>query len=142
MKEDRLNRQMSEAAKKKDMRQTALLDWNEMPEEIHAAIETLRDKKVEDLRVYDMRGFTPFCDFVILGTVLSSAQARVARNSIVQAMESSGIRLYGVEGEDDSNWLLIDFWDLVVHLFRPETRDYYNLEALWADLPWWPGEIE
>ncbi len=118
-----------------------VLDWKEIPDEVRGCVEALRDKKVEDIRVYDLRNFTPFCDFVILGTAFSSAQAKVARESLSQLMESMGFRLYGVEGGDDSSWLLIDFWDLVVHLFRPETRGYYNLEALWADLPWWPGEM-
>jgi ribosome-associated protein len=137
---------MSEAAgKRKRIKRTAtdtVLEWERMPDEVHEGIEALRDKKVEDIRVYDMRGFTPFCDFVIIGTVLSSAQAKVAKVAITEVMEKSGLKLYGVEGEDDSSWLLIDFWDVVVHLFRPETRKYYSLETLWADLPWWPGSVE
>jgi len=119
-----------------------VLKWEELPESIRDAVEALRDRKVEEIRVYDLRGFTPFFDYVILGTVLSPPQAKVARDSVKAAMHVHDIRLYGVEGEDDSNWMLIDFWDVVIHLFRPETRRYYNLEALWADLPWWPGEIE
>ena len=118
------------------------LKWELIPLEVRQGIEALRDKKVEGLRIYDLRGFTPFCDFVILGTVLSSVQAKVAMQSIIGAFRESGLKVYGVEGQDDSTWLLIDFWDVVVHLFRPDTRKYYNLEALWADLPWWPGEIQ
>jgi len=118
------------------------LRWERIPENYRDAVDALRDKKVEGIRVYDLRAFTPFCDFVILGTVMSSAQAAVARNSVTGILKEKGVKLYGVEGEDDSNWMLIDFWDIVIHLFRPETRKYYNLEALWADLPWWPGEIE
>ncbi len=118
------------------------LKWERIPEMYRDAVETLRDKKVEDIRVYDLRGFTPFCDFVILGTAMSSAQASVARTSATGALKEHDLKLYGLEGEDDSNWMLIDFWDVVIHLFRPETRKYYNLEALWADLPWWPGDVE
>jgi len=133
---------MSKAARgsKSDREIERVLEWSEVPQEVRAGVEALRDKKVEDIRVYDLREFTPFCDFVIIGTVFSSAQARVGRSSVTEAIESGGLRLYGVEGEDDSSWVLVDFWDVVVHLFRPETRRYYNLEALWADLPWWPGE--
>ncbi|MFH1675936.1 MAG: ribosome silencing factor [bacterium] len=116
------------------------LKWDEIPVEVQEGLESLRDKKTEDLRVYDLREFTPYVDFVVLGTVFSSAQARVAKEAIVGSMKARGLKLYGVEGEEDSGWLLIDFWDVVVHLFKPETRKYYNLEALWADLPWWPGE--
>lgn len=118
------------------------LDWDEMPEEVRSGVEALKDKQVENIRVYDLRSFTPFCDFVILGTVMSGAQASVAKSSVIHAIAGTGLKLYGIEGEDDSRWLLVDFWDIVIHLFRPETRDYYNLEALWADFPWWPGEIK
>jgi ribosome-associated protein len=119
-----------------------VLEWKDIPGSVVDCIEALKDRKVEDIRVYDLRGFTPFCDFVILGTAMSPAQARVARAGVTEAMKNQDIKLYGVEGDDDSNWLLIDFWDVVIHLFRPETRKYYNLEALWADLPWWPGEVD
>lgn len=117
------------------------LAWERIPEDARMAVEALRDKKVESIRVYDLRSFTPFCDFVILGTVMSGAQARVAKEAVSKALMNEGLKLHGIEGEDDSGWMLIDFWDIIVHLFRPETRDYYNLEALWADFPWWPGEI-
>jgi ribosome-associated protein len=128
--------------KKDDEIITGSIDWDLLPVEIQKGVEALKDKKVEDIRVYDLRSFTPFCDFVILGTVMSGAQAKVAKGSIIDALSESGLKLFGIEGEDDSRWMLVDFWDIVVHLFRPETRDYYNLEALWADFPWWPGEIK
>jgi ribosome-associated protein len=114
--------------------------WDDLPDEVRSGVEALRDKKVEKISVHDLREFTPFCDFVLLGTVQSAAQARVAQESIVKAMECVGYKLWGVEGDSESNWLLIDFWDIVVHLFRPESRKYYNLEALWADLPLWSDD--
>jgi len=135
---------MSETDTKNEMNKTrdaGVLDWERLPVEIRKSVEALRDKKTDDIRVVDLRGFTPFCDFVILGTVYSSAQANVALKEITDVMKSEGLKLHGTEGDESSNWLLIDFWDVVIHLFRPETRKYYNLEALWADFPWWPGEI-
>jgi len=99
-----------------------VLEWDRIPNEVQRGIDALKDKKVEDIRVYDLRGFTPFCDFVILGTAFSSAQARVAMAEVSDAMDSAGIKVYGVEGDENANWLLIDFWDVVVHLFRPENR--------------------
>jgi len=127
-------------ARKPNHKEEQALLWSDLPEEVRRCVETLRDRKVEEIRAYDMRRFTPFCDFVILGTVFASTQAIVAQETTVRAMEELGFKLWGVEGGEDSGWLLIDFWDVVIHLFRPETRRYYNLEALWADLPWWPGE--
>jgi ribosome-associated protein len=115
--------------------------WEDLPEEVRLGVDALMEKKVENIRVYDLRTFTPFFDFVLIGTVFSSAQAKVAEESVVDAIEGAGLKLWGIEGGQDSGWLLIDFWDVVVHLFRPEVRRYYNLEALWADLPWWPGEM-
>lgn len=118
------------------------LDWDRLPPYVRQGIEALKDKHIEGLRVYDLRGFTPFCDFVIIGTAMSPAQSIVARQTVINAFAENGLKVYGIEGDENSNWLLIDFWDVVVHIFRPDTRKYYNLEALWADLPWWPGEIQ
>ncbi|HDS30612.1 MAG TPA: ribosome silencing factor [Firmicutes bacterium] len=136
-------RKMAKEAKNKKELNTddeLVLQWDEIPPEVRAGVDALQDKKVEGLRVYDLRSFTPFCDFVILCTVMSPAQAKVAKESFIMSMEAEGCRLWGIEGGEDSGWMLVDFWDAVVHIFKPETRRYYNLEALWADLPWWPGE--
>lgn len=135
-----MNEPAREAENRSNQIPEPVLIWTDLPDEVREGVDALRDKKVEGIRVYDLRGFTPFCDFVVLGTVFSSAQAKVAQRSIIDSLGSAGLRLWGVEGGEDSGWVLIDFWDVVVHLFRPETRQYYNLEALWADLPWWPGE--
>ena len=132
---------LSEGAQRTERIESQNLLWSDIPEEVQRIVEALREKKVEFIRVYDLRKFTPFCDFVVLGTVYSSAQVRVAQESCIRVMDEEGIRLWGIEGNEDSVWVLIDFWDTVVHLFRPEARRYYNLEALWADMPWWPGEI-
>jgi ribosome-associated protein len=132
-----IDRKVKKSIQKSDQ----VLLWTEIPENVKQAVEAIKDKKVEDIRVYDLRQFTPFIDFVILGTVFSSAQAKVAKEGAVEALKTYGLKLWGVEGDEDSGWLLVDFWDIVLHFFRPETRRYYNLEALWGDLPWWPGEI-
>ena len=116
------------------------LEWVDLPEEVQQGVEALNEKKVENIKVYDLRTFTPFFDFVLIGTVLSLAQSKAAIESVVDSMERAGYKLWGVEGGEESGWILIDFWDVVVHLFRPEVRRYYNLEALWADLPSWPDE--
>lgn len=135
-----MNRTAGSKTRKTKQRDDLTLLWENLPEEVKAAVNALRDKKVEEIRVYDLREFTPFVDFVVLGTVFSSAQTRVAHTSVVAAVEELGLKLWGIEGDDDSGWVLVDFWDIVVHLFKPELRTYYNLEALWADFPWWPGE--
>ncbi|HEX9744672.1 MAG TPA: ribosome silencing factor [bacterium] len=111
--------------------------WDDFPPEVRSGVLALQEKQVEDIRVYDLREFTPFCDFVVIGTVMSPAQSKVAHSELSKAMETAGMKLHGVEGGENSGWMLIDYWDIVVHIFRPESRKYYNLEGLWADFPWW-----
>lgn len=114
--------------------------WSDMPVEVQHAVDVLKEKKVENIRVFDLKSFTPFFDYVLIGTVYSSAQAKVAQESLIDAMKEINVKLWSIEGEDDSNWLLVDFWDIVIHLFRPESREYYNLEALWRDFPSWSSD--
>jgi ribosome-associated protein len=102
---------------------------------VKAALEAILEKKGEDVAVFDMRGFTPFVDYQIVASAASAIQAKVLLDGIVANVKKSGFKLRSVEGDSGSGWVLIDFWDLVIHIFRPELRQYYNLEALWADLP-------
>ena len=136
-----MNEMARKEACKANLNDELTIQWVDLPEEVRGGVEALREKKVENIKVYDLRTFTPFFDYVLIGTVFSAAQGKVAIESVVDSMERAGYKLWGVEGGEDSGWVLIDFWDVVVHLFRPEVRRYYNLEALWADLPSWSGEM-
>ena len=102
---------------------------------VKAALEAILEKKGEEVILFDMRGFTPFVDFQIIASAASALQAKVILETIVEKLKKEGYILRGVEGDSGSGWVLIDFWDLVVHIFKPELRTYYNIEALWADLP-------
>jgi ribosome-associated protein len=102
---------------------------------VKAAVEAILEKNGEEITVFDMRGFTPFVDFQIISSASSAVQAKVIMEAVIRGVADLGIKVRSVEGEPGSGWALIDFWDLVVHIFRPELRGYYNLESLWADLP-------
>ena len=112
------------------------LDPAEFPAMVRAAVEAILEKKGEEIVVFDMRGFTPFMDFTILANAGSAIQAKVLMDAVIEGVRKSGSRARSVEGDPASGWVLIDFWDLVVHIFRPELRHYYNLDGLWADLPY------
>jgi len=102
---------------------------------VRAAVDAIVEKKGVEITVFDMRGFTPFMDFTVLANAGSGIQAKVLMDAVIDGVRKTGLRERSVEGDPASGWLLIDFWDLVVHIFRPELRNYYNLDGLWADLP-------
>ena len=107
----------------------------ELPPDVKAAVDAILEKKGDGIVVFDMRGFTPFVDFQIITSAASAVQAKVLLESVMNNVEKVGAKARSVEGDPASGWVLIDFWDLVVHIFRPELRSYYNIEGLWADLP-------
>ncbi len=102
---------------------------------VKAALDAILEKKGEDVTLFDMRGFTPFVDYQVIVSAASALQAKVILDTVVERLKKEGFRQRGIEGDPGSGWILIDFWDLVVHVFKPELRTYYNIEALWADLP-------
>lgn len=71
----------------------------------------------------------------LLVTAENRIQARAISDHVERKARSVGFRKHHIEGYDEGSWILIDFVDLVVHIFLPETRDYYNLEMLWSDVP-------
>ena len=83
----------------------------------------------------DMRGITPMYDYMVLATGASRRQIHAIAEDVDEAMRSVGDTRMGIEGYEASRWVIQDYGDVLVHVFDPETREYYALEELWADAP-------
>jgi ribosome-associated protein len=110
------------------------------------AIEIARacyEKKAEDVIVLDLRKLTFVTDFFVIGTTQTHRQARAVNDELRRTLKPRGIRALGTEGMDGSPWVLIDYGEVVCHLFEAQARTFYDLEALWADAPrtrWKPAK--
>jgi len=93
------------------------------------------DNKARDVVVLDLRGITPLYDFFVLATGTSRRQIHTMTEEIDATMREQGDLRLSVEGYESSKWVVQDYGDVVVHLFTPETREYYSVEDLWADAP-------
>lgn len=93
------------------------------------------DKKAETIVILDLRKLTFLCDYFIVATTQSERQSRAIADGLQQTLKPKGIRLLSTEGIRDGKWALLDFGDVVVHLFQGEHRIFYDLESLWADAP-------
>ncbi len=91
------------------------------------------DKKAEDLVEIDIAGKTILADTFVIVTGRSKIQTRSIAENISQKIKESGGRVVRVEGYADGNWILLDLGSVIVHVFTPEQRQFYNLERLWAD---------
>lgn len=104
-------------------------------EKVKLALKTALDKKAEEPVVIDLRGFSSLADFFLILTASSDTHARTVADEIRRRFKERGILPVSLEGYDNANWILIDFGDLIVHIFKPEFRELYNLESLWLDAP-------
>jgi len=100
----------------------------------HAALLAL-SKKAEDVVLIDLRKVTNFADYFVIATAQSDTQLRAAADAIVDGLEALKHKVWHAEGYTVRNWILLDYVHVVVHLFLPETRQYYALEKLWGDAP-------
>jgi ribosome-associated protein len=90
------------------------------------------DKAVEIVEI-DLRGKTSIADYMIIASGQSHRQVGAMTDHIRRRLKDAGVRGISVEGEGHCDWVLIDAGDILVHLFRPEVRDFYKLEKLWGD---------
>lgn len=98
-----------------------------------AAARTAAENRGRDIVVLDMRELTPIFDYFVLATGTSRRQLHAMSEEIDHKLEDEfHERRMGVEGYQESRWILLDYGDVVVHLFEPEARDYYALEDLWG----------
>ena len=89
--------------------------------------------KAESIKILDLRGLSNFCDFFIIMTSSSGRRAQAIIDAISEGLAKKQIGIKAQEGAEDSPWMLLDLFDIVVHIFSGESREYYNLDKLWAD---------
>ncbi len=109
-----------------------ILDPNEQAHEI---ADIISDKKGSDIVVLDTRPVSSIADYFVIATVDSERQAKAIIEEIEKQMKALKIRPLGIDGEAESGWVLMDYGDVLVHIFDPGTRDYYQLEELWNAAP-------
>jgi ribosome-associated protein len=93
------------------------------------------DRKALDVVVLDMRDISSITDYFLICSGGSERQVRAIADAIDEALGASGAVSLGVEGYREGHWILMDFGDVIVHIFSQETREYYDLERLWAIAP-------
>ena len=93
------------------------------------------DKKALDIVTIDMRKVSSVCDYFVIASGASTTQVRAIADHISRILKDKGERLGHVEGEREASWILLDYNDVVAHVFLEETRRFYDLERLWADAP-------
>lgn len=90
-------------------------------------------KKGEDIQIFDLRKITSITDFFVICTASSDVHTKAIADFISEETKKKGYKPWHSEGYTNLSWVLIDFVDVVVHIFLKETRKYYNLEGLWGD---------
>jgi ribosome-associated protein len=93
----------------------------------------LLEKKAGDIAVLDLRGMSDVCDFFVLASGSSATQVNALAKHLHNQLVAAGHKPKGTEGMNDGRWALLDFFDVVVHVFHTETRNYYQLDKLWSD---------
>jgi len=99
------------------------------------ACRILSDKKAEALAILDVRGRSSLSDYLALANGSSGPHLKAMRNELLTALKREGSVCYRKAGDPESGWLILDYSDVVVHLFLADVREYYALEALWPDAP-------
>lgn len=93
------------------------------------------DKKANDITLMDVRKITTVADFFIVCSGSSDTQVKAIADNVIEESKDYGLTVHHVEGYESLRWVLIDMSEIVVHVFRPEIRSYYQLERLWGDAP-------
>ncbi len=95
----------------------------------------LQSKYAEDIALLQVDQLTSIADFFILCTAESSPQLKAIANEVEDQLSLQGIEPLSIEGREAGTWILIDYGDVILHIFKEEARAFYNLDHLWADAP-------
>ncbi len=104
-------------------------------EKVKLALKASLSKKAEEPKVIDLRGLGSIADFFVILTATSDVHGRTIADEVKKVFKERGVLPVSLEGYENGNWILLDFGDVIVHIFKPEFRELYNLESLWLDAP-------
>ena len=96
------------------------------------AVEAASDKQADDIVMLDMRELCTFADYFVVCSGGSERQVKAIADAIAETMSKEGAECYRSEGGVDSGWLLMDYGDVIIHIFDSAQREYYKLEKLWS----------
>ncbi|MCI8991372.1 MAG: ribosome silencing factor [Eubacterium sp.] len=100
---------------------------------VKAAYQALDGKKAEDIRIIDIQGVTVIADYFIIANGSNQNQLEAMKDAVDEALYRLGYQLKQLEGNRSSSWILMDYGDVIVHLFSKEDRLFYDLEKIWMD---------
>lgn len=102
------------------------------PAQVTLAVAAAEDKQAKEIVVLDLRKAAGFTDFFVVASGTNTRQVRAIADSVTERLAAKGVKPAYVEGYDRSEWILLDYFDFIVHVFAPETRVFYDLERLWG----------
>lgn len=100
---------------------------------VKKAVAALEDKKAEDVTVIDISGVSTIADYFIIANASNQNQLTAMQDAVDEAMYKEGVHAKQIEGNRSSTWILMDYQDVIVHLFSKEDRLFYDLERIWRD---------
>lgn len=109
------------------------MDTTRSKEMVKLAVTALEDKKGEDIKVIDITGVTVLADYFIIASGMNRNQVQALVDNVEETLGRAGFELKQVEGYQTANWILMDFGDIIVHVFDSENRLFYDLERIWRD---------
>ena len=118
---------------KTEKRRTPVGDKKRLPGDVGKAIRAALDKKASDVVLLDLRNTPAFTDFFVLCSGQSTRQVKAIADGVEEALRAARVRPSHIEGYDRAEWVLMDYFTFIVHVFTPQTRTFYSLERLWGD---------
>lgn len=98
-------------------------------------VDILQDKKAEDIAIVEVQELTIIADYFVIASGRSQAHMNAMYDGLTREIDDTGLELKGRDGGKVSGWIALDFGDVIVHIFKDEEREFYDLERLWADAP-------
>lgn len=115
------------------MQETGRNKMNQSKEMVKIAAKALADKKAEDVRIIDIREISTIADFFVIADGSNANQLTAMRDAVDEELYKAGYHTKQVEGNQNSTWILMDYNDIIVHIFSKEDRLFYDLERVWTD---------
>lgn len=97
------------------------------------AVAALEDRKAEDVKIIDIQEISPIADFFIIANGTNQNQIQAMRDAVDESLYRAGLKVKQIEGNQNSTWILMDYGDIIVHIFSKEDRLFYDLERIWRD---------